>query len=124
MTGDAEITEKVIQAVIRVHKSLGPGFLERIYHNALILELSKASLPIESEKEIVVRYDQQEVGKHRLDLVVADRVIVELKTVEDLSQAHYAQVRSYLRASGLSVGLLINFARERADFRRVELAPH
>ncbi len=123
MSDDVAITERIIQAVIRVHQALGPGFLERIYHNALILELVDSGLTIESEKEIVIFYGERPVGKHQLGLVVASRVIVEIKTVEALSQAHYAQVRSYLRASNLTVGLLINFAKERADFRRVELKP-
>ena len=114
------ITERIIQAVIKVHSTLGPGFLERVYHNALLIELEQDGFKIDSEKEILIRYKEQLVGRHRLDLVVAGQVVLELKTVEDLSRAHYAQMRSYLKASGLPVGLLINFAPEKADFRRVE----
>jgi len=123
VTRDAEITEQIIRAVIKVHRALGPGFLESIYHNSLLLELRSQGLAIESEKKIVVTYEGKPVGDHRLDLVVEERIIVELKAVDDLSQAHYAQLRSYLRASGLQTGLLINFAKEKADFRRVELKP-
>ena len=68
----------------------------------------------------MVVYEGEEVGRHRLDLLVDTRLILELKTVEDLAKAHYAQVRSYLKATGLSVALLVNFAKERADFRRIE----
>lgn len=121
MTGDAAITEQIIRAVIKVHRALGPGFLESIYHNALLLELESHGLSVESEKKIIVTYEGKPVGDHRLDLVVEERIILELKAVEDLSQAHYAQLRSYLKASGLQIGLLINFAKEKADFRRVEL---
>ncbi|QDT70633.1 hypothetical protein MalM25_35830 [Planctomycetes bacterium MalM25] len=121
MTGDAAITEQIIRAVIKVHRALGPGFLESIYHNALLLELGSQGLSVESEKKIIVTYEGEPVGDHRLDLVVEERIILELKAVEDLSQAHYAQLRSYLKASGLQIGLLINFAKEKADFRRVEL---
>jgi GxxExxY protein len=69
---------------------------------------------------VEIEYDRQMVGRHRLDLVVDRRVILELKTVEELSKAHYAQVRSYLRATGLPVALLINFSKEKADYRRIE----
>ncbi len=121
VTGDAEITEQIIRAVIKVHRTLGPGFLESVYQNSLLIELENQGLRIEAEKPIVVTYEGKPVGNHRLDLVVEERIIVELKAVEDLSQAHYAQLRSFLKASRLETGLLINFAKEKADFRRVEV---
>lgn len=121
VTGDAEITEQIIRAVIKVHRTLGPGFLESVYQNSLLIELENQGLRIEPEKAIVVTYEGKPVGNHRLDLVVEERIIVELKAVEDLSQSHYAQLRSYLKASRLETGLLINFAKEKADFRRVEV---
>jgi GxxExxY protein len=99
---------------------LGPGFVESIYHRALVIELRKRGLTVEHEVEVEIEYDRQMVGRHRLDLVVDRRVILELKTVEELSKAHYAQVRSYLRATGLPVALLINFSKEKADYRRIE----
>ncbi|HEX2167711.1 MAG TPA: GxxExxY protein [Longimicrobiales bacterium] len=127
MTGDGEIhscrtdklTGRVIQCIIQVHQTLGPGFLEKVYRRALIIEFGKQRLAIESEKEVAVYYCGEMVGIHRLDILVEQRVIVELKTVETLSKAHYAQVRSYLRATRLEVALLVNFADHRADFRRV-----
>lgn len=115
-----KLTETVIACIIKVHQILGPGFKESIYRNALLIELRKNDLNTETEKEIVIYYEGQEVGRHRLDIVVEKKVIVELKTVEDLSKAHYAQVRSYLKATRLSVGILVNFASEKADFRRIE----
>jgi len=117
-----EVTQRIIACVAEVHQTLGPGFLESVYRNALLLRLRKAELLVEPEKEVLVRYLGQEVGRHRLDLVVEDAVVLELKAVTDLAAVHYEQVRSYLRASGLEVGLLVNFGRERWDVRRVELA--
>jgi GxxExxY protein len=118
-----ELTGRVIRCVIRVHQTLGPGFLENVYRRALLIELRKNGLATETEKEIVVYYDGQEVGKHRLDLLVEGQMILELKTVEALSKAHYAQVRSYLKATRLDTALLINFATALADFRRISIPP-
>lgn len=102
-----------------MHQTLGPGFLEKVYRRAMRIELCKHRLASETEKQVVIYYDGEEVGRHRLDLVVEGRLIVELKTVEALSRAHYAQVRSYLTAARLDVALLVNFAGHRADFRRI-----
>jgi GxxExxY protein len=91
-----------------------------VYRRALHLELQKLGLAIEVEKDFVIYYDGREVGHHHVDLLVEGHVLVELKTVEALSKAHYAQVRSYLRATGAPLALLVNFSGERADFRRIE----
>ncbi|MEW6619366.1 MAG: GxxExxY protein [bacterium] len=115
------LTEIIIQCIIKTHQTLGPGFLESIYRRAMVIELTKQGLRVETEKEILIYYEGEEVEKHRLDILVESKVIVELKTVEELSKAHYAQVRSYLKATGVKVALLVNFAKEKADFRRVEL---
>ena len=115
-----ELTEKIINACINVHKELGPGFLESIYHNALKIELERQKLAFESEKEIEVKYLDIIVGIHRIDLLVEDEIVVELKTVEDLSKKYYAQVRSYLKAMKKEIGLLVNFADFTIDVRRVE----
>jgi len=115
-----KLTETIIQCIIKVHQTLGPGFKESVYRNALLIELRKNDLSTETEKEVVIYYEGQEVGRHRLDIKVEEKVVIELKTVEDLSKAHYAQVRSYLKATRLPVGILVNFASEKADFRRIE----
>jgi len=117
-----KLSEAIIACVIKVHQTLGPGFLESVYRRALMIELRKSGLKAETEKEITVFYDGEEVGRHRLDILVEDSVILELKTVEDLARVHYEQLRSYLKASGLSLGLLVNFAKEKADFRRLPYA--
>lgn len=116
---DENLTELIINCIIRVHQALGPGFLESVYRRALLIELKSKNLSTETEKEVIVYYEGQEVGRHRLDIIVESKVIIELKTVEALSKAHYAQVRSYLKATELSLALLVNFSREKADYRRV-----
>ncbi len=118
---DDELSFKIIECIIRVHSTLGPGFLEKIYRNALAIELRKNGFEVELEKEIVVFYEGEEVGVHRLDILVEGKAIIETKTVEQLGKAHYAQVRSYLRATGLTLGILVNFAGVSADFRRVDI---
>jgi GxxExxY protein len=117
---DDALTNRIIYCVIRVHQALGPGFLEKVYRRALAIELRKQGLDAEAEKEVVVYYDGQVIGRHYLDFLVQGQVIVEIKTVDAFSKAHYAQMRSYLRATGLCVALLVNFSDQRADFRRVE----
>jgi GxxExxY protein len=114
------LTELIIQCIITVHKTLGPGFMESVYQRALVVELRSAQLNVDVEKEVVIFYRGQEVGRHKLDMVVENSIIVELKTVEDFHKAHYAQVRSYLKATGLTTALLVNFSKEKSDFRRID----
>ena len=108
---------------MQVHRALGPGFEEKIYRRAMLIELPRQHLRVETEKHISIFYLGKKVGRHHLDLVVEEKVIIELKTVETLNKSHYAQLRSYLKSSGLKVGLLINFTGESLDYRRVELIP-
>ena len=103
------LTEKVIGCAVQVHRTLGPGFLESIYRNALCLEFQLNGISFEHEKSVVIRYAGFSVGVHRLDLLVDDAVVIELKAVAGLEAAHSAQVLSYLKATGLRVGLLMNF---------------
>jgi len=105
--------------VIRVHRVLGPGFLEVIYRRALLVELREQRLIVKTEVEVPVYYGGHEVGRHRLDLLVEGCLILELKAVESLCPVHYAQVRSYLKASRLKCALLINFSTPQADYRRI-----
>ena len=113
------LTEEIIRAIIRVHTVLGPGCEEKVYRNALIHELELRGLAVDREHVISIYYEGIEVGRHRLDLLVENRIIVELKVVDELGKAHYAQLRSYLKSTGLQVGILVNFALDKADFRRV-----
>jgi GxxExxY protein len=112
----------VIGCMIDVHKELGPGFLESIYHSAVAIEFQNRGILFESEKEITLHYKGEIVGTHRLDLFVENELVVELKTVEELHKKHYAQVRSYLKAARKTIGLLVNFADFQLDTRKVELS--
>jgi GxxExxY protein len=87
-----------------------------------LIELKKQNLPFESEKEVTVFYGGSSVGIHKIDLLIGNEIILELKAVEDLNKKYYAQVRSYLKALNKQVGLLINFSGFKLDVRRVELA--
>jgi GxxExxY protein len=113
------LSNKIIGAAVKVHKELGPGFMETIYEEALKIELSENGMDHESQKEIKIYYHNQEVGTHRLDLFVGSAVVVELKAVQELADIHYAQVRSYLKATGCKVGLLLNFAKPTLEIKRI-----
>jgi len=114
-----ELTGKIIECAIIIHKKLGPGFLESIYQTALPIELAKQGLEVETQKGIKIFYDGKEIGFHRLDLIINKEVIVELKTVKEFDNSHLAQLRSYLKATGLNVGLLLNFAKATLEIKRV-----
>jgi GxxExxY protein len=114
-----DLSRKVIGAAIEVHTALGPGFLETIYEEALKVELSEHGLRYEAQKEIHIEYLDVEVGLHRLDLVVENSIILELKALKELAEIHFAQLRSYLKATGLRAGLLLNFAKPTLEIKRV-----
>jgi GxxExxY protein len=103
------LAHAVIGAAIEVHRQLGPGFLESVYEEALCVELAIREISFERQKEINVTYKGHQIGRQRVDLLVGRSLIVELKTVEELAEIHKAQVISYLKATGWSLGLLINF---------------
>lgn len=107
------------ESTIQVHKKLGPGFLESIYENAIAPELKSRGINSETQKEINVYYDGQEIGLHRLDLVVENEIIVELKAVNEFEDIHLAQLMSCLKAANLKVGLLLNFAKPVLKIKRV-----
>jgi len=113
------LTEKIIGCAIEVHKRLGPGFLESIYENALIIELQRQKLHIEQQREVIIKYDSVEVGRHRLDLIVDNTIVVELKAVKNIEDVHFAIVKSYLKALGKEHGLLINFSKPVLEVKRV-----
>jgi len=114
-----KLTEQIIGCAIEVHKRLGPGFLESIYENAFIIQLQKRNLQVERQQEVVIKYDGFEVGRHRLDLIVNDTIVVELKAVKNIEDIHFAIVRSYLKALGKEHGLLINFSKPVLEVKRV-----
>ncbi len=115
----AELTEKIIKAAYKVHNALGFGFLEKVYQNALVIELKKMCLRVSSEVPIKVYYDHEVVGEYVADLVVEDKVILELKAVKELAEIHEVQLVNYLKATGIEVGLLINFGHSVQVKRKV-----
>jgi GxxExxY protein len=106
---DEELTSEVIGCAFKVHNSLGSGFLEKVYENALQIELSRAGLEVEQQVPVQVYYQGEVVGDFVPDLLVEGRLIVELKAIETLTKLHEAQLVNYLTATGLNIGLLINF---------------
>ena len=117
-----ELTGKIIECAYKVHKTLGFGFLENIYQNALIIEMNKNGLKATKEIPIKVYYDGQIVGDYWADIVVEDKIILELKSIKELHPAHEAQLVNYLKATGTEVGLLINFG-ESVEIKRKVLTP-
>ena len=113
------LTEQIIGAAIQVHRTLGPGFLESIYENALIIELRRRGLSVQSQVELPIYYEGEEVGRHRLDLLVEGVIVVELKAIKDLEDVHFAIVRSYIHAARLRHGLLLNFNKPTLEIKRV-----
>jgi GxxExxY protein len=117
--GNFELTERIIAAAIRVHKELGPGFLELMYEEALAIELASAGITFQRQKLLPVFYREHLIGEHRLDLVVEGKLILEPQAISQLEKIHFAIVRSYLKASGLDDALLLNFASTRRVVKRV-----
>ena len=112
-----EITSKIIAAFYVVYNTLGYGFLEKVYENALVIELEKRGLTVKQQVPIQVYYEGKMVGEYFADLLIDDKVIVELKAVGDIVAAHEAQLVNYLKATKIEVGLLLNFGTE-AKFKR------
>ena len=118
MKTEYDLAGKVIGLAMKVHSTLGAGFLESVYHKALAHELTKAGFRFESEKMLNVLYDGVLVGEFIVDLLVEDELIVELKAVQALATAHEVQTVNYLVATGKDFGLLINFGAERLEFKK------
>ena len=114
-----DITYEIRGAIFEVNKILGPGFLEKVYENALLIELKNRGLNAASQVPLKVTYKTQIVGDYFADIVVEDKVLVELKTVDKLGGIHEAQLLNYLKATGIQVGLLINFKSKTAEIKRL-----
>ena len=116
-----ELTYAINGAIFEVNRVLGPGFLEKVYQNALMVELKSRGLKAESQVPITVHYKDNVVGEYIADILVEDKVILELKTVERLDKIHEAQLLNYLRATGIQIGLLVNFRHPKAEIKRMVL---
>ena len=115
----SELTEKIIKAAYQVHNVLGFGFLEKVYQNALAIELKKIGLNITAEAPLTVYYEDEPVGQYVADIIVEGKVILELKAVKQLAEIHEVQLVNYLKATGIEVGLLINFGHSVKVKRKV-----
>jgi GxxExxY protein len=111
----------ILEAAVAVHKALGPGFLESVYQKAMEIALRHRNIPFECQKDVVILFENEPVGLHRLDLIVSSEVVVELKAVKAFEDIHYAQLKSYLRAIRIHVGLLLNFNAVTLAIKRVVL---
>ncbi len=118
---EQELSARLLNAAIEVHRALGPGFLESIYETALAHELQKRGHKVDRQKTISVSYDNITIGEHRLDLLIDDKIILELKACKAIEDIHLATARSYLKATGLKLALILNFAEPRLAIRRVVL---
>jgi GxxExxY protein len=115
------LSAKIIEAAIAVHKALGAGFLEAVYHKALRVSLDHHGITYQNQKEVRIAFEGVDVGVHFLDLLVNNEIVVELKAVKALEDIHFSQVKSYLKATGLRVGLLLNFNAPTLVIKRVIL---
>lgn len=115
---EKELTEKILGACIEVSRELGSGFLESVYLKALLIALKQIGLKVEEQKKLTVFFRGQVVGEFYSDLLVEDRVILELKSMKSLTSEHEAQLINYLKATGIKVGLLVNFGRSKLEWKR------
>ena len=114
-----ELTSAVIHAFYKVYNTLGYGFLEKVYENAMRIELTKSGIPVEQQKNIKVYYESEMVGDYYADLLVKGLVIVELKAVESICEEHEAQLLNYLKATNIEIGLLSNFGKKPEIKRKI-----
>ena len=116
---DKDLTGKIIKIAIDIHKTLGPGFVEKVYQRAMYLDLKRSPLKFEREKEIEIRYKNIKLGYEKVDFIIEGKVILELKTVSEIQEIHKAQMLSYLKASNCKIGLILNFAKPILEIKRV-----
>jgi GxxExxY protein len=123
LDGNTDITEQIIGCAIEVHRELGPGLPEAVCETALCIELQSRGIPFKRQIGVPIYYKGHLLSEHRPDLIVADEIVVEVKTIERIAPVHVAQVTTYLRITSLKVGLILNFnsATMRAGVRRVVL---
>ena len=116
-----KVTESIIGCAMKVSNTLGAGFLEKVYENALVLELLKAGHKVEQQKKIQVKYKGVVVGDYMADMIVNDSVLLEIKAVKEMNEIFQAQLLNYLKATGLGVGLILNFGTTKLGIKRMVL---
>ncbi len=114
-----DLSFRIIKACIEVHSTLGPGYPEKIYEEATCIELGKGVMDFERQKLIEVFYKGEKIGEYRLDLVVDGKIILEIKAVTELNGVFESQLLSYLKATGMKLGILINFGGKKLEFKRI-----
>jgi GxxExxY protein len=116
-----ELSDRIIGCAINVHKSVGPGFLENVYKNSLCIEFNLNNIPYDKQKTYKIYYKNQVVGSYISDLVIDNKIILELKSVQSITRNMCAQLLNYLHVSGIRVGYVINFRNAVIEFRRFVL---
>jgi len=119
MIFEKELSDKIIDCAFEVHKVLGYGFLEKVYENSLKFELEQTGLKVEQQIAIETFYKGQVVGNYITDLYIDGKILIELKAEAHLNQAHESQLLNYLKATGIKVGYLINFGKQKLEFKRL-----
>ena len=119
-----DITHKIIGCAMKVHTTLGSGFQEVIYQRALAIEMGKHNLSFSREKEMLIYYDEIEIGLRRVDFFVEDKIMVEIKALANLDDLHLAQAMNYCQAYNLPIGLLLNFGSKSLQYKRVYNVTH
>lgn len=114
-----DLSYKIMGAVFDVHSSLGPGFSETVYEKALIEELKAKNISFVNQKVVKIIYKSKVIGIHKLDFIIEDKIVLEIKSQADLLPIHMAQTRSYLKAGGYKLGILVNFGKEKVEYIRI-----
>ena len=117
----SQLTKQIIGLAIKIHKQIGPGFREKYYQRAMYLELQKTNLKFEREKKISIPYGKVMLGYHVVDFVMENKVIVELKSIKELTKVEIGQLTTYLRLTSCKVGLLLNFGQPTLEIKRVKI---
>ncbi len=116
-----DLSYKIIELALKVHNELGCGFLEKVYENALMILLDREGIPAEQQAPADVYFQNKVVGQYFADILVDNKLILELKTVDAIANIHKAQILNYLRATGMRLGLILNFAKPRLEYKRLVL---
>ena len=116
-----ELAYQIVGLAMQVHTRLGNGFLEKVYENALMVLLHKAGIDAVQQAPITVLFDGESIGTYYADILVENKIILELKTVSEISDSHKAQALNYLKATGLNLAMVFNFANPRLEYQRVVL---
>ena len=114
-----ELVYKIVGCAMEVHNELGFGFLEKVYENALMLELRKAHISAQQQQAITVKYKNCVVGDYFADIIIDDKILLELKSATHIADEHLAQTLNYLKATGYKLGIVINFGKEKLEYKRL-----